>query len=111
MIGIYGLVAYAVVQRTKEFGIRRALGAGQRSILRLVISQGVRLALVGVVLGVAGALVLTRIIGSLLFQISATDPFTFAGIGVMVILVTVIASYLPAHRATKVNPMTALRLG
>jgi len=69
------------------------------------------LSLVGVVLGVAGALVLTRIIGSLLFQISATDPFTFAGIGVMVILVTVIASYLPAHRATKVNPMTALRLG
>jgi ABC-type antimicrobial peptide transport system permease subunit len=110
VIGIYGVIAYSVAQRTREMGIRRALGARQADILRLVIGQGLVLAVPGVVIGVCGAFALTRVMKSLLFQVSAADPATFAGVAVLFLLVALAASYLPARRATRIDPMAALRV-
>ncbi len=110
LIGIYGVIAYSVAQRTQEMGIRRALGAQQSDILRLVVGQGFRLALVGVALGIAGAWGLTRLLGTLLFHVSATDPATFVAVAVLFLLVALAASYLPARRATGIDPMAALRI-
>jgi ABC-type antimicrobial peptide transport system permease subunit len=109
VVGIYGVIAYSVAQRTQELGIRRALGAQQGDILRLVLGQGLVLALMGVVAGVAGAFWLTRVMTGLLFQVSATDPATFAGIALLFVVVALSASYIPARRATRVDPMAALR--
>lgn len=109
-IGIYGVVAYSVTQRNQEVGIRRALGAQQGDILRMVLRQGFVLALAGVALGLGGAYGLTRILATLLFRVSTTDVRTFAGIGVVFLLVAAAASYLPARRASKVDPMAALRV-
>jgi len=109
VVGVYGVTAYSAAQRTREMGIRRALGAQQGDILRLVVAQGFRLALAGVIVGVAGALALTRLMTSLLFQVSATDPATFAGVALLFLLVALAASYIPARRATRIDPMTALR--
>jgi putative ABC transport system permease protein len=109
LIGIYGITAYTVAQRTCEIGIRRALGAQNAEILRLVLGQGLRLALLGIAIGETGAYALTRVMKSLLFRISATDPATFAVIAVAFVFVTLFACYLPARRATKVDPMVALR--
>jgi predicted permease len=110
IIGIYGVIAYSVAQRTREMGIRRALGARHADILRLVVGQGLVLALLGVVIGVGGAFAFTRVMKSLLFQVSATSPATFAGVALLFLVVALAASYLPARRATRIDPMAALRI-
>jgi predicted permease len=109
VIGLYGLISYSVVQRTKEIGIRRALGAPRSDILSLMAGEVVRLTLTGVVLGIAGAFAITRLLKDLLFQVRATDPATFVGISILFVLVGVSASYIPARRAAKVDPIVALR--
>jgi putative ABC transport system permease protein len=110
LIGIYGAIAYSVAQRTREMGIRRALGAQHGDILRLVAMQGFRLALAGVAAGLVGAYGLTRLMESVLFHVSAADPATFAGVGSAFLFVALAASYIPARRATQIDPMAALRI-
>jgi len=107
--GVYGVLAYSVSQRTHEVGIRMALGAGHRDVLRLFMGQGMRLVLFGLVLGLGGAFALTRLMSSLLFGVSTTDVATFVGVAVGLMLVGVFACYLPARRATRVDPLVALR--
>jgi putative ABC transport system permease protein len=108
-MGIYGVVAYTVAQRTHEFGIRRALGAQSVDVLGQVIREGLLLATGGVALGIAGALVLTRFLVSLLYGVKSTDPWMFIGVSVLVAIVASLASYIPARRATQVDPLVALR--
>ena len=110
LIGIYGVIAYSVAQRTQEVGIRRALGAQQGDILRLVMRQGFILTVTGIVIGLIGAGVLTRVMTTLLFHVSATDPATFAGIAALFLVVSLAASYVPARRAARIDPMSALRV-
>ncbi len=109
IVGVYGVVAHAAAQRTREIGIRIALGAGRRDVLSLVIASGLRWAVLGVVVGVAGAYAGTRFLAALLFGITPTDPGTFAGLAALMLGVAALASYLPARRAASVNPMSALR--
>ena len=108
-IGIYGVMAYLVNQGRREIGIRMALGATQRNILSLVVRQGMALALGGIAIGLAAAVLLTRLIRSLLFGVEATDPVTFVGIALLLGLVALLASYIPARRAARVDPLVALR--
>jgi predicted permease len=110
LIGIYGIIAYSVAQRTQELGIRRALGAQQSDILRLVVGQGFRLALTGVAVGIAAAFGFTRLMTTLLFHVTATDPATFIAVALLFLLVALAASYIPARRATRVDPTAALRI-
>jgi putative ABC transport system permease protein len=108
-IGLYGVLAFAVSQRTREIGIHMALGARTRDVLLMVIKQGMSLVVIGVVLGVAGAYAVTRTIRSLLFEVGTTDPLTFALVSLLLAIVGFVACYLPARRATKVDPLVALR--
>jgi predicted permease len=108
-LGIYGLISYSVTQRTQEIGIRIALGARTGNVFSLVVTQGMKLALIGIGIGILSALALTRVMRSLLYEVTPTDPLTFAGAALFLAFVALLASWLPARRAAKVDPMTALR--
>jgi len=108
-IGIYGLMAYSVAQRTQEIGIRMALGAQPGALRNMVLVQGMRLALIGVAIGIATALGLTRLLVSLLFGVQPRDPLVFTVVPVLLTAVALLACYLPARRATRINPLEALR--
>src|SRR5579872_2879494 len=108
-IGIYGVISYSVAQRTHEIGIRMALGAQHKDVLRMILRQGVKIAVAGVAIGVIVSLGLTQLMSSLLFSVSAADPLTFAGVAILLVLVAMLACYIPARRALRVDPMVALR--
>jgi putative ABC transport system permease protein len=107
--GVFGVMAYAVSRRTREIGIRIALGAKPGNVLRMVLGQGMRTILIGVAIGIAGSFALTRAVSSLLFGVTATDPLTLGGVTLLLIVVAWSACYIPARRAAKVDPMVALR--
>ena len=108
-IGIYGVISYVVSQRTNEIGIRIALGAQQRDVLRLMLGEGMKMALLGVSIGIAVALGLTHLMVNILFGVSATDPLTFLGVATLLVVVALLACWIPARRATRVDPLVALR--
>jgi ABC-type antimicrobial peptide transport system permease subunit len=108
-VGLYGVIAYLVAQRTHEIGVRMALGARSRDVLRMVLGHGLRLVVIGVVLGLAGALALTRFLTGQLYGVRPTDPLTFVAVTVLLALVALAATWLPARRAARVDPMIALR--
>jgi ABC-type antimicrobial peptide transport system permease subunit len=108
-IGIYGVISFFVGQRTREIGIRMALGAQSRDVLKLVLNQGLSLTLVGIGAGLLTAFALTRFLGTLLYGVSATDPLDFAGVAVLFALVALAACYMPARRAMRIEPLMALR--
>ena len=107
--GLYGVLAYTVTQRQREIGIRMALGAQKHDVLSLVIAQGMRLAFIGVVIGVFSAFALTRVLRNLLYEVPPTDPLTFITVSFLLVTVALLASWLPARRATLVDPSEALR--
>jgi ABC-type antimicrobial peptide transport system permease subunit len=109
IVGIYGVISYSVAQRTNELGIRLALGASQFDVLRLVLSSGLRLSLIGIAFGIVLSFAVTRFLSSLLFGVRATDLFTFGALSILLVAVSLLACYLPARRATKVDPLVALR--
>jgi putative ABC transport system permease protein len=108
-IGLYGVMAFSVAQRTKEIGLRMALGADAPRVLRGVLRQGMGMALVGIVLGLGGALALQRVVAGMLYGVEATDPVTLAGVSLVMALAAGVAAVIPARRATRVDPMVAIR--
>ncbi|MGB7228490.1 MAG: FtsX-like permease family protein, partial [Candidatus Acidiferrales bacterium] len=108
-IGLYGLISYSVSQRTREIGIRMALGAQRRDVMRLVMGQGSKLTAIGVAIGIAAALGLTQLMGSILYGVKATDPLTFVSVAIALAIVALAACYIPARRAMRTDPMVALR--
>jgi ABC-type antimicrobial peptide transport system permease subunit len=108
-IGIFGVLHYAVTQRFAEIGVRVALGAGPGDVARMVVGQGLRLAGIGVAIGVVGALAVTRLMSSMLFGVKASDPVAFAGAAAVLLAVAAVASWAPARRASRVDPVVALR--
>jgi putative ABC transport system permease protein len=108
-IGIYGVLSYGVAQRTQEIGVRMALGATSGKVLRLVIADAMILSVTGIAIGLVGAVALTRLISTLLFGVTATDLLTFLSVPLIVATVSLVASYLPARRATRVDPLAAVR--
>jgi ABC-type antimicrobial peptide transport system permease subunit len=109
LLGIYGVLSYSITQRTQEIGIRTALGAQQTDVLKLILGQSLKLILIGVVMGVAVAIVIIRLFSSLLFGVSPTDPFIFVVVTAVLFLTALLASYLPARRASQLDPVRALR--
>jgi ABC-type antimicrobial peptide transport system permease subunit len=107
--GVFGVMAYSVSRRTREIGVRVALGAATGDILRMVLGQGLRTVLIGAAIGLAGALVLTRAVASLLFGVTATDPISFGSVTLLLMVAALLACYIPARRAAKVDPLVALR--
>jgi putative ABC transport system permease protein len=108
-VGIYGLTTYSVSRRTHEIGLRVALGASQSQILRLVVGRGLLTSLIGAAVGVAAAFQLTRALSGMLYGVTATDPLVFAGVPLLLIAVSVLASYIPARKAVRIDPLVALR--
>jgi ABC-type antimicrobial peptide transport system permease subunit len=109
IVGLYGVIAYSVSQRKREIGIRMALGAVKSDVLKMVISQGIKLALIGVVIGLAGALGLTRFLSGLLYGVKPGDPLTLVAVSALLTAVALLASYIPARQAARVDPLAALR--
>ena len=109
LIGIYGVMAFLVQTRTHEIGVRMALGATARDVFKLIVGRGMKLTVIGVVIGVAGAIAVTRLLHGLLFNTSATDPFIFIAISILLSVAAFLACYIPARRAAKVDPLIALR--
>jgi putative ABC transport system permease protein len=108
-IGIYGVMAHTVAQRTHEIGIRMALGANPVQVMGMVVRQGMTLTLIGIAIGIVGAFGVTRTLGSMLYQVTTSDPATFVGVAILFALVAIAACYVPARRAMRVDPMVALR--
>ena len=108
-VGIYGVISYSVAQRTKEFGVRMALGAQRADVLGIVLRSGMLLTIIALVVGLGGAFLLTRFLSTLLFGVTPTDPFTFVAVSILLGSIAFLATYIPARRATKVDPMVALR--
>src|SRR3954471_1475182 len=108
-VGIYGVISYTVGQRTREIGIRIALGAGRNDVLRSILGQGAKMALLGVAIGTVAALALARLMSTMLYGVSASDPLTFLGVAGLLMLVALTACYIPARRAMHVDPIVALR--